>query len=91
MALFGHTFIGDGPYCEHWNESAPQGDPETYGVIAFRSQCGYPPESHIRTPTDNGNRFGSGDIPGTPCQPIGCDNGHHLPGCVYEERDAELA
>jgi hypothetical protein len=22
-----------------------------------------------------------------PCQPIGCDNGHHLPGCVFIERD----
>lgn len=20
-----------------------------------------------------------------PCQPIGCDNGYHLPGCVYIE------
>lgn len=19
-----------------------------------------------------------------PCQPIGCDNGYHLPGCVFE-------
>jgi hypothetical protein len=24
-----------------------------------------------------------------PCQPIGCDNGFHLPGCVYAERDRE--
>lgn len=23
-----------------------------------------------------------------PCQPIGCDNGHHLPGCVYAAVDA---
>jgi len=22
-----------------------------------------------------------------PCQPIGCDNGFHLPGCVYAEAD----
>jgi len=23
-----------------------------------------------------------------PCQPIGCDNGYHLPGCVFAEADA---
>lgn len=22
------------------------------------------------------------------CHPIGCDNGHHLPGCVYLDVDA---
>ena len=22
-----------------------------------------------------------------PCQPIGCDNGHHLKGCVYARMD----
>lgn len=22
-----------------------------------------------------------------PCQPIGCDNGYHLPGCIYETID----
>jgi hypothetical protein len=26
-------------------------------------------------------------MPG-PCQPIGCDNGYHLPGCPYEQTDA---
>lgn len=26
-----------------------------------------------------------------PCQPIGCDNGHHLAGCVYAAADAEEA
>lgn len=24
-----------------------------------------------------------------PCQPIGCDNGHHLPNCYYASSDAE--
>jgi len=24
-----------------------------------------------------------------PCQPIGCDNGHHLPGCFYAAVDAD--
>jgi hypothetical protein len=23
-----------------------------------------------------------------PCQPIGCDNGYHLPGCTYAQADA---
>ena len=23
-----------------------------------------------------------------PCQPIGCDNGHHVPGCFYAKDDA---
>jgi hypothetical protein len=27
------------------------------------------------------------DVPGQPCQPIGCDNGYHLPGCQYIEVD----
>lgn len=22
-----------------------------------------------------------------PCQPIGCDSGYHIPGCVYAEVD----
>lgn len=26
-----------------------------------------------------------------PCQPIGCDNGHHLDGCVYAEVDRVVA
>lgn len=26
-----------------------------------------------------------------PCQPIGCDNGQHLPGCAYAEVDAFVA
>ena len=26
-----------------------------------------------------------------PCQPIGCDNGHHLAGCFYAAVDAEDA
>jgi hypothetical protein len=28
------------------------------------------------------------ELPG-PCQPIGCDNGIHIPGCYYEKIDAE--
>ena len=24
-----------------------------------------------------------------PCQPIGCDNGYHLPGCFFEAVDAD--
>jgi hypothetical protein len=24
------------------------------------------------------------DMP-APCQPIGCDNGYHLPGCVFDD------
>lgn len=31
---------------------------------------------------------GSADGMPEPCQPIGCDNGHHLPGCVYAAVDA---
>jgi len=33
-----------------------------------------------------------GDDDGTPgpCQPIGCDNGYHLSGCVFAEVDADL-
>ncbi|GAA1026862.1 hypothetical protein GCM10009557_06080 [Virgisporangium ochraceum] len=27
--------------------------------------------------------------PDEPCQPIGCDNGYHLPGCQYAEADTE--
>ena len=50
MALLGHTFVGDGLYCEHSNEGAPQGDPATTGVIAFRSQCGYPRGRHVALP-----------------------------------------
>ena len=97
MALLAHTFVGVGPYCEHWNTGSPQGDPATTGTITMSVQCGYPPESHITIPasivsqiSDNGDRFGSGDIPGTPCQPIGCDNGYHLPGCVYGGQDADM-
>lgn len=25
-----------------------------------------------------------------PCQPIGCDNGYHRPGCVYAEMDEDV-
>lgn len=27
-----------------------------------------------------------GDLGPEPCHPIGCDNGYHLPGCVFEEK-----
>jgi len=26
-----------------------------------------------------------------PCHPIGCDNGYHLPGCLYIEVDSDDA
>lgn len=29
------------------------------------------------------------DEPPPPCQPIGCDNGIHIPGCYYEKIDRE--
>lgn len=29
-------------------------------------------------------------LPG-PCQPIGCDNGIHVPGCPFEAIDADAA
>ena len=35
-----------------------------------------------------GESFSGNDVPGEPCQPIGCDNGIHLPGCQYIEVDA---
>lgn len=31
---------------------------------------------------------GNSEVP-EPCQPIGCDNGYHLPGCAFAEVDAE--
>lgn len=30
---------------------------------------------------------GNSEVP-EPCQPIGCDNGYHLPGCAFAEVDA---
>lgn len=26
-----------------------------------------------------------------PCQPIGCDNGYHVPGCYYAVADEQAA
>jgi len=34
----------------------------------------------LPAPNDN-------DVPLNPCQPIGCDNGIHLPGCIYAGAD----
>jgi len=35
-----------------------------------------------------GVRLASEDYEDDRCQPIGCDNGVHVPGCQYEARDA---
>jgi hypothetical protein len=29
------------------------------------------------------------EMPGAPCQPIGCDHGYHLDGCAYAEVDTD--
>lgn len=38
-----HPFVGDGPYCEHWEGSTTSG---AHGTLTFSAQCGWSREAH---------------------------------------------